>query len=89
MPMGPIDLLLCVRYSIVLHKETLERPSRVLATSRSDSSPCHLRQICLKHFLRCSTVKTNTLDLDLRPGQLPHIVENIMNRCDVKTIEEV
>ena len=36
MPTRPIDLLLCVRYSIVyivLHKETLDRPSGVLATA--------------------------------------------------------
>ena len=34
--MRPIDLLLCVRYSIVyivLHKETLESPFGVLATA--------------------------------------------------------
>ena len=49
--MRPIDLLLCVRYSIVyivLHKETLESPSGVLATPTGATAllVTYVHQIC-------------------------------------------
>ena len=59
--MRPIDLLLCVRYSIVyivLHKETLERPSGVLATATAILSPtsnlffgCKVSSVSLSFFV--------------------------------------